>query len=166
MVEYHIAVKCDYHPYQLSLEISNPSASPDGAIRAVKRVTGSIADDELPLPKHHFIRLVKLCVDFGFFEFAGEEYQQISGLAMGSPLSPVLACLFMETLERDHYRDINSRHSTWLPYVDDVLVIVLRKSCLHHTPTRLNSVHEKIQFTVEEEVDQELPFLETLIHRE
>jgi hypothetical protein len=137
----------------------------DGAIRAVERVTGSMVDDELPLPKHHFISLVKLCVDFGFFEFAGDEYQQISGLAMGSPLSAVLACLFMETLERDHYRDIIGRHSTWLRYVDDVLVIVPRRSCLHHTLTRLNSVHEKIQFTVEEEEDQKLPFLDTLIHR-
>ena len=84
---------------------------------------------------------------------------------MGSPLSAVLACLFMETLERDHYRDIIGRHSTWLRYVDDVLVIVPRRSCLHHTLTRLNSVHEKIQFTVEEEEDQKLPFLDTLIHR-
>ncbi|XP_069989501.1 uncharacterized protein [Penaeus vannamei] len=99
-----------------------------GAIRAVERITGSIVDDELPLPKHHFISLVKLCVDFGFFEFAGEEYQQISGLAMGSPLSAVLACLFMETLERDHYRDIIGRHSTWLRYVDDVLVTVPRSN--------------------------------------
>ncbi|XP_069977506.1 uncharacterized protein [Penaeus vannamei] len=76
-----------------------------------------------------------------------------------SSLSAVLACLFMESLERDHYR-----HSTWLRCVDDVLVIVPRRSCLHHTKTRLNSVHEKIQFTVEE-VDQKLPFLDALIHR-
>ncbi|XP_069998530.1 uncharacterized protein [Penaeus vannamei] len=83
---------------------------------------------------------------------------------MGSPLSAVLACLFMGTLERDHYRDIIGRHSTWLRYVDDVLVIVPRRSCSHHTMTRLNSVREKIQFTVEE-IDQKLPFLDTLIYR-
>ncbi|XP_069988479.1 uncharacterized protein [Penaeus vannamei] len=112
---------------------------------------GSPADGELPLPKHHFISFVKLCVDFGFFEFAGEENQEISGLAMGSPLSAVLACLFVETLERNHFRDIIGRRSTWLRYVDDVLVIVPSRSCLH-TLTRLNSVHEKIQFRVEEEV--------------
>ncbi|XP_069971649.1 uncharacterized protein [Penaeus vannamei] len=123
-----------------------------------------MVDEELPLPKDHFISLVKLCVDFGFFEFAGEEYQQISGLAMGSPLSAGLACLFMETLGRDHYWAIIGRHSTWSRYVD-VLVIVPRRSCLHHTLTQLNSVHEKIQFTVEEEEDQKFPFLDTLIHR-
>ncbi|XP_070001401.1 uncharacterized protein [Penaeus vannamei] len=82
----------------------------------------------------------------------------------GSPLSAVLACLFMETLERDHCKDIIGRHSTWLHYVDDVLIIVPRRLCLHHMLTRLNSVHEKTQFTVEEEVDQKLPFLDTLIH--
>ncbi|XP_069990569.1 rhodopsin-like [Penaeus vannamei] len=47
---------------------------------------------------------------------------------MGSPLSAVLACLFMETLESDHCKDIIGRHSTWLRYVDDVLVIVPRRN--------------------------------------
>ncbi|XP_069977552.1 uncharacterized protein [Penaeus vannamei] len=82
---------------------------------------------------------------------------------MGSPLSAVLAS-FMETLERDRCRDIIARHSSWLRYVDDVLVIVPRRSFLHHTLTRLNPVQEKIRFSVEEEVDQKLPFLDTLIH--
>ncbi|XP_069987719.1 uncharacterized protein [Penaeus vannamei] len=68
----------------------------------------------------------------------------------------------METLERDHYRDIIGIQ-TWLRYVD-VLAIVPRRSCLHHTLTRLNSVHEKIHFTMEKE-DQKLPFLNTLNHR-
>ncbi|XP_069984507.1 uncharacterized protein [Penaeus vannamei] len=93
-----------------------------------------MVDDELLRPKHHFVSFVKLCVDFGFFEFASEEYQQISGFAIGSPLN-------------------------------GVIVIVPRRSCLHHTLTRLNSVQGKSQFTVEEEVDQKLPFLGTLIHR-
>ncbi|XP_069991692.1 uncharacterized protein [Penaeus vannamei] len=81
---------------------------------------------------------------------------------MGSPLSAVLACLFMEMPERDHYSyDIIGRHSTWLRYVD-VLVIVPRRSCLNDMLTQLNSVLEKIQFTVEAEEDQKLPFLDTL----
>ncbi|XP_047497117.1 uncharacterized protein LOC125044469 [Penaeus chinensis] len=97
-------------------------------------------------------------------EFAGEEYQQISGLAMAFPLSAVMACLFMETLERDNYKDIIGRYSTWLRYVDDVLVIVPRRSCLHHILKRLNFVQEKIQFTVKEELEQKLP--DSLIHQD
>lgn len=41
---------------------------------------------DLMSSKHHFVSLVKLW----YFEFAGEEYQRISGLVMGSPLSVVL----------------------------------------------------------------------------
>lgn len=66
----------------------------------------------------------------------------------------------MKTAEKGHYRGIIDRQSTWLRYVDDVLVILPRRSCLQHTLTQLNSVHEKIQFTVEE-VDQKVPFLDT-----
>lgn len=49
---------------------------------------------------------------------AGEEYQQISGLAMGSHLRAALSYLFIDTLERDHCRDIIGKHSTWLRHVD------------------------------------------------
>lgn len=38
---------------------------------------------ELPMPKHQFVNLVKLCVDFDYFEFAGDEYQQVKGITMG-----------------------------------------------------------------------------------
>ncbi|XP_069985541.1 uncharacterized protein [Penaeus vannamei] len=167
----HRLAKCLATPLSTAMEVISDSHlknSADlirhGAIRAVDRFTGSIVDDELPLPKHHFISLVKLCVYFGFFEFAGDEYHQISGLAMGSPLSAVLACLFLETLERGHYRNIIGRHSIWLRYIDDVLIIVPRRSCLHPMLTRLNSFREKILFTVEEE-DQKFPFLDSLINR-
>lgn len=105
--------------------------------------------------------LVKLCVDFSYFGFAGEEYQQISGLPMGYPLSAVMACLFLEELERDHYRDLIGRHSTCLRYVEDVFIIVTRWSCLYHTLTQLISIHEKIQFTVTEKEDKKLPLLDT-----
>lgn len=104
----------------------------NGAVRAVERVTSSMTDTELPLPKNPF--------GFRYFEFPREEYQQINGLAMGSPLSAVMTCLFMETPVRDNYKDKIGRHSTLLRYVNDVLVIVLIRSCLHYTLTRFESI--------------------------
>ena len=94
-----------------------------GAIEAIKRALDANPDTQLPVPKQDFIRLVRLCVEFGAFEFEGMEYKPINGLAMGSPLSPVLACLFMEMLEADHFLGIIGPNTVWVRYVDDVLLI-------------------------------------------
>lgn len=74
----------------------------DRVIPGVARVIASLVDSEPTLPKNHYIRLKKLCVDFGYFELTGEESRQVSG--QRSPLSAFLACLFMGTLERHHYK--------------------------------------------------------------
>ena len=70
-----------------------------GALDAARRVINLLDPDALPVPKRDFMKLVSLCLNFGYFCFNGEEFKQVSGLAMGSPLSAVLACLYMETLE-------------------------------------------------------------------
>ena len=133
------------------------------AMEAVRRALDDNQDIALPVPKADFIRLVRLCVEFGALEFEGNEYKQIDGLAMGSPLSPVLACIFMETLETDHFLNIVGQSTTWLRYVDDILVIVNKQQDLDSVLRKLNDVHPKIQFTCEQEQDGKLPFLDTLI---
>ena len=77
---------------------------------------------------------------FGCFSYNGEEYIQNSGLAMGSPLSPVAACLFMEMLEASHFLQIIGKNSIWLRYVDDVLAIVPKETDLDEKLERLNDV--------------------------
>lgn len=48
---------------------------------------------------------------------------------MGSPLSAVMACLFMEILEKDYFLKImEETRSTWLCYVDDIIFISTRES--------------------------------------
>ena len=138
----------------------------DGAIAAAKRAVDTMADDDMPLPKDDFLRLVELCVRYGVFEFDGVEYEQVEGLAMGSPLSAVLACLFMETLEVDHYMEVVGPRVVWLRYVDDIIVVVPCRTDLPALLTRLNAVHPSIQFTVEEEQNECLPFLDTVVTRQ
>ena len=137
----------------------------DGAIAAAQRAVGTMADDDLPLPRDDFIKLVELCVRYGVFEFDGVEYEQVEGLSMGSPLSAVLACLFMETLEVDHYREIIGPRVVWLRYVDDILVVIPCRTDVSALRAQLNAVHPHIQFTVEEEENESLPFLDTVITR-
>ncbi|XP_069993303.1 uncharacterized protein [Penaeus vannamei] len=92
-----------------------------------------------------------------------DDYIRFIQLAMGSPLSAVLAQLSMETLEADHYCSTVRRNVVWLRYVDDMLAVPLTRTNLPDLH-RLNAVHPSIQFITEER-DEQLPFLDTLILR-
>ena len=58
------------------------------------------------MPKDDYLKLLAMCLNFGGFQFHSDGYSQHRGLAMGSPLSPVAACLYMEWLEKHHYQEI------------------------------------------------------------
>ncbi|XP_076032503.1 uncharacterized protein LOC143020222 [Oratosquilla oratoria] len=119
-------------------------------------------NNELPVPKTDYVKLVSLCVKIGVFMFNGREFKQHRGLTMGSPPSAVLVCLFMEILEVDEYIRMMDTGTTWLRYVDDVIVIIPENANIEH---KLNRNNKDIQFTVEMEADRKLPFLDKLVHR-
>ena len=54
---------------------------------------------ELPVDLSVFIKLIELCVLDNVFTVDGKFYKQIFGFAMGNPLSPVLANIYMEFYE-------------------------------------------------------------------
>ena len=112
-----------------------------------------------------YVKLISLCVNFSPFIFDSNEYKQLRGLAMGSPLSAVMACLYMETLENDRFIRIMGRGSIWYRYVDDVLGVVPKNTNVDNKLRMLNAVNNNIQFTVEHEEECKLAFLDTLIHR-
>ena len=137
----------------------------EGALEAINEVVDMLDERSLPIPKAHYLELISLCMHFNAFSFNGQEYAQLSGLAMGSPLSPVAACFYMERLEENRFKSIMGNECTWLRYVDDVLVVVPEDVCLDEKLRNLNQVEEKIQFTIERENDRKIPFLDTLIMR-
>ena len=61
--------------------------------------------------------------DLCFVKWRDQFYEQTSGAAMGSPLSPVLAELFMEEFELDTIENADLRPNLWLCYVDDTFVV-------------------------------------------
>ena len=86
--------------------------------------------------------------------FRGQVYQQKFDTAMGSPVSPIVANLFMEDLEQ---RAIESapeelRPKLWKRYVDDTLEVIKRGK-VEEWSTHLNSMDPtgSIKFTYEEE---------------
>ena len=48
---------------------------------------------------HEIAPLVEVCLSLTYFCFQGEIYEQTEGVAMGSPLSPIVANIFMEDFE-------------------------------------------------------------------
>ena len=57
----------------------------DGAMAAASRTLTNASDEDLPVLKEDLLKLVSLRVSFNGFTFEDNEYQQINGLAMGSP---------------------------------------------------------------------------------
>ena len=90
-----------------------------------------------------------------------------STVAMGSPLSPIIADIFMVDLEEKAIAGAGGdiAPSVWKRYVDDVLSVVKRDKgqlLLDH----LNKQHEKIRFTMEEERDGSMPFTDISFSRD
>ena len=58
-----------------------------------------------PMKVKHIIRLLKFCLKTTYFQFQSRFFEQLHGAAMGSPISPIVANLYMEDFE---IRAINS----------------------------------------------------------
>ena len=116
-----------------------------------------------PVPKSQFLKLVELSLDFQSFTYGDNEFAQVDGLAMTSPLSPVAACLYIEMLEKELFERIMGAETTWLRYVDDVFVLVPEGTDLKEKLNQLNAVEKRIQFTLETEENGTLAFLDVMI---
>ena len=68
-------------------------------------------------------QLVEICLTSTFFSFEGEFFEQTCGAVMGSPLSPVVANLFMEYFESKALNSSKLLPKLWKRYVDDTNVI-------------------------------------------
>ena len=82
---------------------------------------------------------------------------------MGSPVSPIVANLCMETFEINALDSYNgTRPKLWLRYVDDTFAVLEREETdqfLQH----LNSLDPNIKFTQENLTSNSLPFLDCLV---
>ena len=98
-----------------------------------------------------------------YFLFNNEVYDQTDGVAMGSPLGPVLANLFMGYHES---KWLNSEESStvlfYKRYVDDIFCLFKCEADAEHFLNFLNRQHPNIKFTIENEKGNQLPFLDIL----
>jgi len=64
-------------------------------------------------------KLAEICLRSTVFTFQGGYYEQTSGVAMGSPLSPIMANLYMEYFEKKALESYPLKPAWWKRFVDD-----------------------------------------------
>ncbi|RXF66922.1 hypothetical protein EKK70_17895, partial [Desulfovibrio sp. DS-1] len=107
----------------------------------------------------------KLCMSQNVFQFQNQFFEQIEGTAMGNPLSPFLAEIFMSRFEVDLKEKLNNFPKFWVRYVDDIFAIIDKDFNVEDFLQKINTQYSTIKFTYEKEIDGKLPFLDLLIKR-
>ena len=111
----------------------------------------------------HTMDLLEFCMRSTYFTFRGKFYEQVEGAAMDSPISPIVANLYMENFETRALQPSPNSPLLWKRFVDDTFVII-KKYHREEFQTHLNSVDKNIQFTSEEPGPEgALSFLDILI---
>ena len=120
------------------------------------------------LTPEDIVELLEFVLTTTYFMFRGQVYQQKFGTAMGSPVSPIVATLFMEDLEQRAMASASGelRPTLWKRYVDDTLEVIKRGK-VDEWSAHLNNMDPtgSIKFTHEIETDNTIAFLDTLLER-
>ena len=111
--------------------------------------------------KRHFHRLLQFATS-GEFLYREKLYRQIDGVAMGSPLGPTLANLFLAHLEQNWLKSKDAP-LTYLRYVDDIFCLFDTSSASYEQfLVFLNSQHQNLSFTCDIGPTS-LPFLDVQV---
>ena len=114
---------------------------------------------------YDLINLTRICMQQNYFRFNDQYFRQKEGLAMGSPLSPLMAEIFMDHFERKYVVG-EPNIQFYYRYVDDVIICwtgTIRQMDIF--VNKLNTFHPKIKFKLELESNMSLNFLDLTITR-
>ena len=119
---------------------------------------------KMAIPQDKFLDLVNLVLTTTWYTFNSQFYEQTDGVVMGSPASSTTAGIYMQAHESTAISTALHPPKVWEQFVDDIYSIVKRtqlENFFHH----INNLHQNIKFTMEEESNGELAFLDTLLKR-
>ena len=103
----------------------------------------TLLKDRTVMGVNDIILLLELCLKNTYFSFQDQFFEQVEGVALGSPISPIVANLYMEDLEQKPLSTTTHLPMFWCRFVDDTFVIhkdVNKQDFLQH----INSVDPAI----------------------
>jgi len=113
---------------------------------------------ELNLSRDQLIELLNAATKNQLFQYNGNLYEQTDGVTMGSPLGPLLANVFMCSIEDKLNQDCKLP-SYYRRYVDDTFTITPDIASAEIFLDTLNHCHPSAKFTMEVEWNASLPFI-------
>lgn len=115
--------------------------------------------------KAQFTKFLNFAVKDSPFYFNGKLYIQKDGMAMGSPLGPTFANCFLCYHETKWVSECPAefRPVFYRRFVDDTFLLFKDPLHIKQFQLYLNNKHSNIKFTVEQEIDGKLPFLDILL---
>ena len=116
------------------------------------------------IPQKELEKLLYLCTKHVHFSYGKRIYIQVDGVAMESPLGPILANIVMTELEIAMIPSLGNYLQNWKQFLDDTFAFVLPDK-IGYTVNQLNSFDENIQFTFEMEVKNKLAFPDVTVIR-
>ena len=119
------------------------------------------------IPIHEIIHCIKFVMLHTSFSFNCKFYRQTSGVAMGCPLSPIIAEALVSYIFESALDKFSHDVKFCRFYVDDSFVII-NKYYLDQFLAHINSIAKStgnIVFTVEKEQDASIPFLDVKLSR-
>ena len=119
------------------------------------------------MTKIEFKKLLEFATKDALLLFNGKYYEQVDGVAMGSPLGPTLANVFLCHKEEEWLNKCSEKFKPvyYKRYMNDTFLLFRDKLHVKKFFRYLNSRHKNISFTLEEEADNKLPFLDILVNR-
>lgn len=134
-------------------------------------ISVKIISDEWPriqnntnIPKNVFVKIIRFLFDSNYFSYNGHYYSQIFGCPMGSNLSPVLANIVMSCLLKSCIGQLSFTIPFIYQYVDDLILAIPNRSNQEILDV-FNGFDQHIKFTIEEENNRSVPFLDTRVIR-
>ena len=121
-------------------------------------LNGTIYIKHTNMSKSILKELLYLCMKNVHFKFNNEIYIQCDGVAMGLPVGPLLANIFVISLEDNILPKLELYLCNWKRYVDDTFAYILpdKTDMILH---ELDSYHPNIKFTYQLESYNELAYL-------